>query len=73
MRLLSPLGMSYLPTTTIPDDNYVFEMEEGDSQACTEIVKFVTDNVMRRPLHNVLRRKRELATAAAQNRELNDG
>ena len=66
----SPLGMPYLPT--IPDDNYVFEMEEGDSQTCAEIVEFLTDNLMRRPLHNVLRRRRELATAA-QNRELNNG
>jgi hypothetical protein len=66
----SPLGMSYLPT--IPDDNYVFETEEGDSQTRAEIVEFLTDNLMRRPLHNVLRRRRELATAA-QNRELNDG
>ena len=62
--------MSYLPT--IPDDSYVFETEEGDSRTRTEIVEFLTDNLMRRPLHNVLRRRRELATAA-QNRELNDG
>ena len=66
----APLGMSYLPT--IPDDSYVFEMEEGVSQTREEVVDFLSNNLLRRPVHNILRRRRELATAV-QQRELDDG
>ncbi|KAL3777644.1 hypothetical protein ACHAWO_012533 [Cyclotella atomus] len=66
----APLGMSYLPT--IPDDSYVFEMEEGVSQTREEVVDFLSNNLLRRPVHNILRRRRELATAE-QQRELDDG
>ncbi|KAL3786948.1 hypothetical protein ACHAWO_013787 [Cyclotella atomus] len=59
--IAAPLGMSYLPT--IPDDSYVFEMEEGVSQTREEVVNFLSDNLLRRPVHNILRRRRELATA----------
>ncbi|KAL7502590.1 hypothetical protein ACHAXN_000526 [Cyclotella atomus] len=66
----APLGMSYLPT--VPDDSYVFETEEGDSQTRAEIVDFLSDNHLRRPVHNILRRRRELASAG-QQRELDEG
>ena len=66
----APLGMSYLPT--IPDDSYVFELEEGVSQTREEVVDFLSNNLLRRPVHNILRRRRELATAE-QQRELDDG
>jgi hypothetical protein len=68
--IAAPLGMSYLPT--IPDDSYVFEMEEGVSQTREEVVNFLSDNLLRRPVHNILRRRRELAPAE-QQRELDDG
>ncbi|KAL7506732.1 hypothetical protein ACHAXN_008293 [Cyclotella atomus] len=65
--IAAPLGMSYLPT--IPDDSYVFEMEEGVSQTREEVVNFLSDNLLRRPVHNILRRRRELATAEQQREE----
>jgi hypothetical protein len=68
--IAAPLGMSYLPT--IPDDSYVFEMEDGVSQTREEVVNFLSDNLLRRPVHNILRRRRELASAE-QQRELDDG
>jgi hypothetical protein len=40
------LGMSYLPT--IPDDSYVFEMEEGVSQTREEVANFLSDGLLRR-------------------------
>ncbi|KAL3779898.1 hypothetical protein ACHAWO_007538 [Cyclotella atomus] len=60
----APLGMSYLPT--IPNNSYVFEMEEGVSQTREEVANFLSDNLLRRPVHNILRRRRELATAEQQ-------
>ena len=66
----APLGMSYLPT--IPDDSYIFETEDGDSHTRAEIVEFLSRNSLRRPLHNLLRRRRELA-AEQQQREIDDG
>ena len=64
------LGMSYLPT--IPDASYIFDTEDGDSHTGAEIVEFLSRNSLRRPVHNLLRRRRELA-AEQQQREIDDG
>jgi hypothetical protein len=66
----APLGMSYLPS--VPDDSYIFETEEGDSQTRTEIVEFLRSHSLRRPLYNLQRRRRELA-AQCQQQEMDDG
>ena len=44
----APLGMSYLPF--VPDEMYVFETEEGDSQTHAEIEDFLR-NSLHRPVH----------------------
>ncbi len=62
--------MSYLPT--VPDETYVFETEEGDSQTCADIVDFLRSHSLRRSVHNLLRRRRELATVH-QQREVDEG
>ena len=66
----APLGMSYLPS--VPDDTYVFETEVGDSQTRAEIVDFLTSHSLRRPVYNLVRRRRELA-AEQQQREMEEG
>ena len=38
----APLGTSYFPS--VPDETYVFETEEGDSQTHDEIVDFLRNN-----------------------------
>jgi hypothetical protein len=62
--------MSYLPT--IPDTSYIFDTEHGDSHTHAEIVEFLSRNSLQRPVHNLLRRRRELA-AEQQQREMDAG
>ena len=66
----APLGMSYLPR--IPDASYIFDTEDGDSHTRAEIVEFLSRNSLRRPVQNLLRRRRELA-AEQQQREIDAG
>ena len=47
----APLGMCYNPTMVEED----FEIIVGSSQTREALVKFITDSVIRRPVHNLLR------------------
>ncbi|KAL3793421.1 hypothetical protein HJC23_001869 [Cyclotella cryptica] len=60
----APLGMSYLPT--IPDASYIFDTKDGNSHTRAEIVEFLSRNSLQRPVHNLLRRRRELAAEQQQ-------
>jgi hypothetical protein len=54
----APLGMSYLPT--VPDNSFIFEPVEGVSQTHEEAVGWLQSKSLKRPLHNITRRRREL-------------
>ena len=55
----APLEMSYLPV--VPDD--MFEVYLGVSHTREAIVEFLRENDILRPVHNVERKKRELAAS----------
>lgn len=54
---MAPLGMNYLPS--IPDDEFVFGEAAGVSHTREEVVEWLRSQQMRRPLHNLERRRRQ--------------
>ena len=53
----APLGMTYLPV--VPNDE--FEKFNGVSRTREAIVEFIEEQDIRRPMHNVERKTREMA------------
>jgi hypothetical protein len=58
---IAPLELSYLPV--IPDE--IFEVYPGISHTREAIVEFLRESDTLRPVHNVARKKRELAASNA--------
>ncbi len=59
----APLGMSYLPV--VPNEE--FETFYGISRTRKAIVEFIQEQDIRRPMHNLERKKREMAANVVQS------